>query len=376
MKDAHSRILISINTAWNIVNFRAGLIRALIDTGYEVVAFAPPDEHVVRLAGMGCRFVALPMDNKGANPLRDLALFFRYIHLFRRERPAGFLGYTIKPNIYGSLAARFCGVPVINNVSGLGTAFIRDSWITRVVKQLYRAAFRRSRCVFFQNEDDLKLFLDLGLVRAEQTRLLPGSGIDLEYFVPDTESSIAPPDAPVFTLIARLIFDKGVREYAEAARQVRARYPGTRFQLLGFLDVENRTAVTRKTVEAWVADGAIDYLGTVDDVRPIIAGSDCVVLPSYREGTPRTLLEAAAMGKPLIATDVPGCRNVVTHGENGFLCDARSGDDLAQKMIDFIALSPAARAAMGRKSRELAESRFDEKIVVDAYLEAIKEISL
>lgn len=369
-------ILLTVNSSWNAIHFRRSLVATLLGDGHRITVLAPNGAGSSALISMGCRFVPLDMDIQGLSPLRDLSLVLRFVGHFRRERPDVILSYTIKNNIFGALAARAIGIPFLPNVTGLGTAFLSGHLLQRVAEILYRTALKHPRCVFFQNEDDLKLFLDLGLVRAEQARLLPGSGIDLWYFAPNTDGLSAAPDAPVFTLIARLILDKGIGEYVEAARIVRTRHPRARFQLLGSLDVDNRTAVTREMFDAWVSEGAIDYLGTADDVRPVIAGSDCIVLPSYREGAPRTLLEAAAMGKPLIATDVPGCRNVVVHGENGFLCDARSGGDLAQKMMDFIALSPAARAAMGRKSRELAERQFDEKIVVDAYLEAIKEISL
>ena len=367
------KILISANTSWNIRNFRAGLIHAIRERGHEVLAASPTDAHSPRLEELGCRHLSLPMDNKGASPIRDLGLFLRYVRLLRRERPDVFLGYTIKPNIYGSLAARLLRIPVINNVSGLGTAFIRDNWLTRIVKALYRLALRSSARVFFQNEDDRSLFVELKLAQPEQTALLPGSGIDLEQFRPrQTESP--QPGAPCFLLIARLLWDKGVGEFVDAARIVKTNFPDARFQLLGFLDAENRTAISKATVDEWVSEGIVEYLGVADDVRPFIAASDCVVLPSYREGTPRTLLEAAAMGKPLVTTDVPGCREVVEHGKNGFLCEVRNPADLAQKLLDFIGLSDVQRSRMGQASRVKVERQFDENIVIQRYLETIEEI--
>ena len=360
------RVMISINTAWNIANFRAGLICALQEHGWEVVAVAPPDEHARRLVEMGCRFVPLEMDNKGTNPVRDAKLFLRYLLMLRRERPAAFLGYTIKPNIYGSLAAHSLGIPVINNVSGLGTAFIRDTWITRVVKGLYRLALRRSHTVFFQNEDDRRVFVDNKLVAPDRTALVPGSGIDLQRFkpaeVPRQRQGFR------FLLIARLLYDKGVGEFVDAARLIKPTHPEARCALLGFLDAENRTAVSRDDVDRWVSEGIIEYLGSSDDVRPFIAEADCVVLPSYREGTPRTLLEAAAMAKPLIATDVPGCREVVEDGQNGFLCRVKDARDLATKMIAMMEMAPADSRAMGEASRKKMERQFDERLVIDAYL--------
>lgn len=362
------RLLLSANAAWNLANFRAGLIAALTRAGHEVVAAAPPDRGVGRLEALGARFVPLAMDSKGMDPVRDLGLLARYLRLFAAERPDAFLGWTVKPNVYGTLAARRHRVPAINNVSGLGTAFIREGLLTTVVAALYRAAFARSAAVFFQNGDDRALFLARRIVAADRTAVLPGSGVDLSRFAAAARPGA---DGATFLLVARLLRDKGIVEYVEAARLLRRRHPAARFQLLGVQDAPNRTAIPRADVAAWVAEGVVEYLGATDDVRPFIAAADCVVLPSYREGTPRTLLEAAAMGTPLVATDVPGCREVVADGRNGFLCRARDGADLARALDAFLSLGGPARAAMGRESRRLVEARFDETIVIAAYERAI-----
>jgi glycosyltransferase involved in cell wall biosynthesis len=362
-------VVISINASWNIVNFRAGLIGALQRHGFRIVALAPPDSYSHRFAELGVDYVPIAMDKKGVSPARDLLLLWRYYRALRRIRPAMFLGYTAKPNVYGSIAAQALGIPVINNVSGLGTAFIRPGLLTRIVSALYRFAFRRSATVFFQNEEDLDLFLGTALVAPGKAKLLPGSGIDITRFTPSAARGAGP---FTFLLIARLLWDKGVGEYVEAARIVRREVPDARFQLLGFLDVENRTAVARKEVEGWVDEGLIDYLGVSDDVRLQIAAADCIVLPSYREGLPRTLLEAAAMAKPLIATDVPGCRQVVRHGVNGYLCVVRDASSLAEAMLAMIRAPQASRLAMGAAARDMAEREYDEKIVARLYVEAIE----
>jgi len=369
---ARPKLLLSANTSWNIANFRAGLVQTMVAHGFEVVAASPVDAHAARLEEIGCRHVPLAMDNKGANPLRDAALFLLYLRLMRRERPDIYLGWTIKPNIYGSLAARLLGIPIVNNISGLGTAFLSDGWLTRVVKPLYRLALRHSSRVFFQNRDDCELFVSSRLVRPEQGRLLPGSGIDLDRFAPVPPAPRAAGEGPVFILIARLLWDKGVGEYVEAARRVKAQVPQARFRLLGFLDVENRTAVPHEVVESWEGEGIVDYLGQTDDVRPHIAAADCVVLPSYREGTPRSLLEAAAMARPLIATDVPGCREVVDDEVNGWLCKVRDAEDLADSMLRFAQVSDERKLEMGRQSRLKAEREFNEHVVIGAYLDAIE----
>jgi len=366
------KIIIALNTAWNLVNFRAGLIRALAAKGYEVVAVAPYDEYAPRLAALGCRFVALPMDNKGTHPGRDLLLLWRFYWLLRRERPAVYLGYTVKPNVYGSLAAHALGISVVNNIAGLGAVFINDSWLTRLVRGLYRLALLRSVRVFFQNEDDRRLFVGGGLVRQAVTDQVPGSGVDLERFevtaFPVSRNKIR------FLLIARMLWDKGVGEYVEAARIVKRHSPNVEFCLLGFLDVQNPAAISREQMQTWVEEGVVNFHGATDDVRPHIAEADCVVLPSYREGTPRTLLEAAAMGRPTITSDAVGCREVVDDGVNGLLCRPHDAADLAEKMKRMIALSPEARAEMGRRGREKVERQFDEKIVIRKYLETIAEI--
>ncbi|MCF8185860.1 MAG: glycosyltransferase family 4 protein [Sulfuritalea sp.] len=373
------KVIIALNSSWNLINFRSGLICALVAEGYEVVALAPDDAYSVRLSELGCRFVPLPMDNQGTHPLRDLLLFIRLWLLLRRERPDVLLAYTVKPNVYASLAAGLLSIPVVNNIAGLGAVFIKGGWLVRLVRGLYRLALRRSAKVFFQNGDDRALFIDAGLVKPEKTDLLPGSGIDLTRFSANEKSSM-PSAKDVgrpfrFLLIARMLRDKGVVEYVAAAKQIRARWPNVECALLGFLDVQNPAAISTEEMNAWVAAGDVRYLGVSDDVRLEIAQADCIVLPSYREGTPRTLLEAAAMAKPIITTDAVGCREVVDDGVNGYLCQVRDANDLAAKMHAMLVLSVAERAAMGQAGRKKMELQFDEKIVIDKYLQVVSELA-
>jgi glycosyltransferase involved in cell wall biosynthesis len=369
------KILISINTAWNLVNFRSGLIRALVANGYEVVALAPPDKYVPQLSELGCRFIALPMDSGGANPFRDAVLLYRYWKILKREQPDVFLGYTVKPNVYGSIAAHILGVPVINNVAGLGSVFIEQGWLTRLVRQLYRLALSRSYKVFFQNDDDCSLFIRGGLVPPAISDRVPGSGVDLSRFAFD--ATIKPSHSFRFILIARMLWEKGVGQYVEAARILRREGVDAQWCLLGFLDVQNPAAISRQQMDDWVADGAVEYLGVSDDVRSEISASDCVVLPSYyREGVPRTLLEAAAIGRPIITTDAVGCREAVDDGVNGFLCQPRDILDLAKQMRRMINLSSSERANMAFEGRKKVEQQFDEQIVIDKYFKAIEDLAL
>jgi glycosyltransferase involved in cell wall biosynthesis len=369
------KVLIALNAAWNLVNFRAGLIRALVQAGYEVVAVAPYDGYAPRLTELGCRFVPLHMENGGTHPGRDALLLWRFLHLFRQERPDIYLGYTVKPNVYGSLAARLLDIPVINNIAGLGAVFIRDGWLVRVVRWLYRKALGASAKVFFQNDDDRQLFMAGGLVRAEVTDLLPGSGIDLGRFSVAPLGATERPERKFrFLLIARMLWDKGVGEYVDAAKLIHERWPQAECCLLGFVDAQNPTAISGTQMDAWVAQGVVNYLGVSDDVRVEIAAADCIVLPSYREGTPRTLLEAAAMGRPIITTDAVGCREVVDDGLNGFLCQPRDAGDLAEKMERMLSLTHEQRSEMGLRGRAKMEAEFDEQIVIRKYLAAIDAI--
>jgi len=367
------KVVIALNTAWNLLNFRSGLIRALLAQGHEVVAVAPDDEYADRVRALGCQFIPLAMDNQGTNPLKDLGLWWRYRRLLKALKPDVYLGFTVKPNVYGSLAAHSLGISVVNNIAGLGSVFNKNNWLTVVVRRLYRLALARSAKVFFQNQDDLDAFVSHGLVQPTVVGRLPGSGVNLAQF------QVLPPKPDsgriTFLLIARMLWDKGVGEYVRAAAQIKAQYPQAEFALLGFLDVQNPTAVSRAQMQAWVAQGDVVYWGVSDDVRTEVARADVVVLPSYREGTPRTLLEAAAMGKPIITTRAVGCKDVVDDGVNGYLCEPKCADDLATAMCRLLGLSADERAEMGRQGRLKMEREYDERLVVDLYLNTLDSLS-
>ncbi len=378
------KVLIALNSAWNLFNFRSNLIKALVAHGHEVVLAAPADEHVTALEALGSRFIDLPMRAHGINPFTDLGLFWRFLKLLHIERPDVMLAYTAKPNVYGGMAARCLGIPVLNNIAGLGSVFIKGGVLARVLATLYYIALARTKKVFFQNPDDYRLFVDKRLVQPHRCAVLPGSGVDLVRFqlapLPYLEQlgtahhTLVTNQRFVFLLVARLLKDKGVKEYAEAASLIKPRYPWAEFALLGFKDTQNTNAVAEEQLALWQTKGWVNYLGSSDDVRKHLALADCVVLPSYREGTPRSLLEAAAMGRPLVATDVPGCREVVRHGFNGLLCRQRDSQDLADKMQAILQMPASQMAEMGRASRQWVEERFDEQRVIDAYLQALDEL--
>jgi glycosyltransferase involved in cell wall biosynthesis len=367
------KVAITLNTSWNIYNFRMSLIKALQKDGHEVVAIAPHDEYTVKLIEAGCEFEDVTMDSRGANPTRDIGLTFELHNIYKRVKPDIILHYTIKPNIYGTLAAATLGIPVINNVSGLGTIFLNDDWISKIALGLYRFSFKFPKKVFFQNQEDYQLFMDKKLIQRNICEVIPGSGIDLNEFTPHPTQEKAEGEPFEFLMISRLIIDKGIREYVAAAAILQERGMNAKFNLLGKLDELHSRGISSEELNFWIEEGFINYLGSTDDVRPFINKADCVVLPSYREGTPRTLLEAAASAKPIVASNVPGCNNIVDHRLNGILCKVKDEEDLALKMKEMYYMAADLRNEMGLRGREIVERRFDHKLVIERYLKAIDQ---
>jgi glycosyltransferase involved in cell wall biosynthesis len=349
----------------------------LAERGAEVSIIAPRDRTFAPLEEMGCRCVELPVASKGTNPRDDLKTLAVLYREYRTTRPHIVFHYTIKPNIYGTIAAKLAGVPSIAVTTGLGYVFIQHSRTASVAKQLYRFAFRFPREVWFLNKDDRQAFIDQNLlVHPKRARLLHGEGVDLdEYAFTPLPRANPQTEGFFFILIGRLLWDKGVAEYVDAARRIRAKYPYARFGLLGPAGVDNPSAITLDEVQAWQREGVIDYLGEANDVRAYIDNADCVVLPSYREGVPRTLMEASAMGRPIVATDVPGCREVVEDGVTGFLCEAKSADSLTQQIERMLLLSHAARVEMGVAGRAKVLREFDENEVVERYKGTIRAVT-
>jgi len=366
------RLLIVANTSWYLYNFRLGLINALLARQYKVSTLAPEDEFSEKLRQAGCHHIYLEMDNKGLNPISDLMMTKSLTEHYREINPDLILHYTIKPVLYGSLGAGKLGIPFINNITGLGTAFIKKNWVTWLVKKLYQLSQKKADHVFFQNADDRELFSRERLMPEDVPQeIIPGTGINIDHF---NIRSYPESNQVTFLLIARILWDKGVGEFVETARWIKSEFSDVRFQLLGFLDVSNRTAISRQQMQIWTEQGIVEYVGETNDVRPYIADADCVVLPSYREGLPRTLLEAAAMGRPIIATDVTGCREIVEDGVNGYLCKARDANDLAEKMRDMIKLSIDERREMGLRGRKKMEQNFDERIIVKKIVSRIESV--
>jgi len=364
------KIAISINTTWNVVNFRLGLIKALQKDGHEIIAISPSDEYVQKLNSVGVKHYNITMNPQGTNPLEDFKIIKAYKKLFREIKPDIILSYTIKPNIYGNLAAGKLGIPVINNVSGLGTLFIKKSISSYVGKMLYYFSFKKSNWVFFQNQTDKNLFLKTRLVEKNKVSVLPGSGVNTALFKTNRTSN----KGKQFLFVGRLIGDKGINEYIKAADILSRKYSDIVFNIVGELGYANKTAITEDVLNGWLENKQIKFLGKQDDMVKIFSEADIMVLPSYREGLSKSLIEAASMSLPIVTTDVPGCREVVEHGKNGFLCKVKDPIDLQNKMEAMIKLSEKERVLMGENGRKLVESTFEEKIVIDLYKNKIKDL--
>ncbi|TDT43443.1 glycosyltransferase involved in cell wall biosynthesis [Halospina denitrificans] len=362
-------VFLTSNTSWYLYNFRRSTIQALHERGCRVICLSPPDDFSSRLVDeLGAEHLPLPLDGKSTGAVQELRSLWFIRKVMRQYRPDFVFNFTVKMNIYCGLVCAMQKIPFANNISGLGTAFIHDSWLFRRVRQVYGMVNRRAERLFFQNSEDQAVFQRYGLMGNVPTTLLPGSGVDLAHF----EHAPMPESGPVtFLLIGRLLGDKGIREYADACRQLKHDGVPSRCLLLGQLGVSNRTAIERAEVEGWQSEGILEYLGETDDVRPILREAHVLVLPSYREGMPRTVLEAAAMGRPAIVTDVPGCREAVEPDVTGWLCEVRDSASLAARMRECCERPLSDLAGFGASARERMEARFSETIVVNAYLKCL-----
>jgi len=365
-----AKIAIVLNASWNIYNFRLPLLDRLSGLGHEIIAFAPEDAYSQKIPYPFCH---IPIKSKSVNPFGDIVTFLNFFKLLKKTKPDLLLLYTIKPNVYGNFAAYLLGIKTIRNIAGLGSLFINPGFVTKFAKRLYQLAMKVPGKVFFQNHEDMKMFIKKGLVSDNIAERIPGSGVDLSRFT--YSSDFVKKDGKfVFLLLSRMLWDKGVREYVEAARSFLRKRNDAEFQLLGFLDSDNPQAISKKEMDQLTATEGIEYLGVSDHVENFIQEADCVVLPSYKEGLPRSLLEAAAMAKPIIATDVSGCRDIVEDGLNGLLCRPRDSRSLLEKMEKMIDLDVDERIRLGNCGRKKVEQEFDQRLVIEKYVQAVNDI--
>jgi len=370
-KKERKRIVLSSNTAFSIYNFRLHLMKALKEEGYEVIAVSPEDGKYSELLKKEFSFFAVKnLDRKGTNPIKDLKLFFEYFLLFRSLKPDLVINFTIKPNIYGSISAGLLGIPSISVITGLGYVFVRESWLTKLVKLLYWLAFRFNMMVVFQNSEDMKT---LEKLCKGKCILVESSGVDLKHFDP-TLCKEAKKDEFTFLFVGRLLTDKGIYELTKAFEKLKKENPKVKLIIVGSPDEGNPNSVSKEELEKWVKEGLIEWHGFQEDVRPFYCMANCVVLPSYREGVPRVLLEAMAMEKPIITTDAPGCKNVCVDGVNGFLVKPKDVESLYLAMKRIVELGDEKLREFGKAGKRLAEEKYSIEKIVGEYINLIEAV--
>ncbi|MDK9737721.1 glycosyltransferase family 4 protein [Vibrio sp. D404a] len=370
-----NKVVLSANTSWYLYNFRSSTINAFQKNGFKVVCLSPVDGYSQKLVDeLGCEWFHLEMDNKGSNPIKDLALVYRLFWFYRKVKPVVVFNFTIKNNIYGTWASRLNGVKAINNVSGLGTAFINNNLTSKVVKLLYRLSQPFASKVFCQNPEDMEVLISNKLVHKNKLTLLPGSGVNIYDFEPSIKVNRDVTEPFRFLFVGRMLGDKGVRELISAAHKLAESGYIFTLDLCGFAGVDNASALSCDELKELSKSDYINWIGPSNTIAQVYANADCVVLPSYREGMPRTLLEAGAMGLPSITTDVPGCKHVITHGFNGLLCKVKSSDSLYKKMVTMLQLDDESYSRMCLNSRSRIEKDYDEQIVVQHALDSVMKI--
>jgi glycosyltransferase involved in cell wall biosynthesis len=367
-------IIFSANTSWYLKNFRATTINRFIAEDFHVVCICPKDRFTKDLIEMGCEFIDLEMNNKGLNPIQDLRLIYTFYKLYKSINPHAVFNFTIKNNIYGAYAGSMTGSRVFSHITGLGTAVIHGGILSYFVKFLYATSQIFATSVFCQNRDDHYFFIKNHLVAKNKLQIIPGSGINLEKFsYPERYAHPKDPDdLMIFLYAGRILKDKGLFELVEAIKLVNKDMIKCKLKIYGFLDVQNISSIPESTVLLWRDIPGIEWCGESKDMFKIMKRIDCVILPSYREGMPRTLLEAAASSLPIIATDVPGCREIVENNINGFLCKPRDVESLKQSILKMMYLTIEERIKMGHSGRKIALEKFDEEIVVNVALDAVR----
>lgn len=360
-------ILVLTNCVAGLHSFRREVMKAIVDEGYTLyLSFPDKDERAKYFESIGCKLLDISFNRRGMNPIKDIKLLFDYVRIMKKIKPEAVLTYTIKPNIYGGMAASLCGVPQIANVTGLGDSLENPGTLQKLTIFLYKFGLRNAKTVFFQNSANRRFCIDRRIVNENKSKLLPGSGVNINYHI---YQEYPREGVQKFLFIARLLKDKGTDEYFEAAKVLKSKYPKTEFQILGSIEGDYRNKVDSLSKE-----GIIKFLGSTSDVRPFIGKSNCTVLPSYHEGLSNVNLESAANGRPVITTNVPGCRETVDDGITGYLCEARSAESLIEAIEKFINLSHEVKANMGKEGRNKVEREYDRNIVVKAYMDELKRL--
>ena len=368
-------IAVVANSTWNIYNFRLNILDVLLANDFEVFVVAPVDKYIFYKEDFP-EVVHIPVKNlsrDGTNPVKEVVLINEFVKIYKKIKPDIILHYTIKPNIYGGIAAGILSIPSIAVVTGLGYAFIHKGIIQSITRLLYRFSFRFHKKIIFENTDDLGLFVKNKFIKKEKGISIKGCGVDIEYFSP-VEKNGKNRDKIIFTFIGRLLYDKGVVEFVEAAKIIKKEYKNAEFWLIGDIDENNPSMVKEEDLIDWVKSKTVIYHGFKQDVKKYISKSDCIVLPSYREGMPRTIIEASAISKPVITTDTAGCREVVEEGKNGYLVPVKEVNSLAMAMKKMMELTKEERIQMGKYGREKAIREFDDNLIADDILNIILDV--
>ena len=370
----YKTIALVANSTWNIHNFRLNLLDKFIGEGHDVIVIAPVDQYIeYKEKYPAVKHVALrSMDRDSTNPLKDLVLTAELTRKYKRLKPDLVIHFTNKPNIYGAIAARRAKIDSIAIVTGLGYAFIHNGFIKSVTTALYKYTSKYHKKFIFENIEDRELFENENIITRAQGISVKGCGVNTTYFHPYPNQKVN--EAMVFSFVGRLLYDKGVKEFVEAARIIKLRHPNTRFWLVGELDPDNPATVEKDELIEWVDSDIVYYHGFQRDVRPFISKSDCVVLPSYREAIPRTITEAMAMAKPVITTDTAGCREAVDVEVNGYLAKLRDVNDLAESMQKIILLTEEERKSMGQAGRNIVMNQFDDRLIANHIYDIISKI--
>ncbi len=358
------KIIILENTYYTVLSLRMEILRHFKAKGFEIYVLSKAEKNDIEILEKE-GFICRPVGTVVLNPIKAIQFFYSLMSEIKSIQPDIIFSFTIRPNIFGSLASRLLSIPIVSNVTGTGPLTTDKGLVYSLIRMANRLAFTKNQRVFFQNQDDYSFFIKNKYVKKEQAKLLPGSGVDTDYYLPRPKTH----KGFSFLMVSRLIVDKGVRDYVEAVRIVKSRYPEVQFNLLGpfWQQSTSKNTITEAEVKAWEDEGLINYLGYTFDVRPFMAEADAIVLPSYREGCANVLMQGASMAKPLIATDVTGCRNLVEDGITGYLCEVRKPSLLAEKMINLYKLSTEKRQEMGLKGREKMIEEYQKKIVLEAY---------
>jgi glycosyltransferase involved in cell wall biosynthesis len=365
------------NSAWAVYNFRLDIIRYLRRSNYQVLVIAPDDEFSPLLIEEGCMYIPIKFNNRSENPLRDYGLYCQLKSIYKKQKPDLIFHYVIKPNIYGSLAAAACSIKSVAVITGLGYSFDKQNWLYHVVRFLYKKALRSTEEVWFLNNEDAKIFISERIVKIEKMKVLPGEGINTDYFSPDTKTPPGNREPTPFTFLmsTRLLKSKGIGVFVDAARILKNKNYEVKFELIGFFEHHHPDSVPKEDLKKWEQEGLIHYGGFAKDVRPHLKKADCLVFPSfYNEGVPRCLMEAASMELPIITSFNRGCKEVVLNNSNGYVCNLNDPFDVADKMEKMINLSPEERNRMGKNGRLLVIKKFSISKVIEEYARTLKRI--